>query len=293
MPADNRYAADIEAILSHRHDQGGDLWTTPDRRLVKGSPFSALECALYLLELGVPASEPVLCDVVELIFAGWQPDGRFRLYPDGAIYPCHTAGAAMALCRLGHSGDERLRKTFRHLLDTQEADGGWRCNKFSFGRGPETEHANPHPTLVALDAMRFDDAMRGSEAAARAAEFLLWHWTERRPVGPCHYGIGTLFMQVEYPFRGYNLFYYLYVLSFYRCARDDPRFREALSALEAKLRGGQVVVERVVPKLAKLAFCRKGQPSELATRRYQEALRNIGQPQTAAPINGERGTGGV
>jgi hypothetical protein len=42
----------------------------------------------------------------------------------------------------------------------------------------------------------------------RAVDFLLEHWTIRKPIGPCHYGIGTLFMQVEYPFRNYNLFIY-------------------------------------------------------------------------------------
>ena len=103
------------------------------------------------------------------------------------------------------------------------------------------------------------------------------HWRIKRPIGPCHYGIGTLFMQVEYPFRNYNLFQYLYVLSFYERARKDERFLEALAALETKLDDGRIVVERVVPKLAGLNFCRKGQPSALATRRYRELRRNLGR----------------
>lgn len=32
-------AADIQAILAHRYDQGWDYWTTEDRRLGKGAPF--------------------------------------------------------------------------------------------------------------------------------------------------------------------------------------------------------------------------------------------------------------
>ncbi|GGG06811.1 hypothetical protein [Paenibacillus aceti] len=51
---------------------------------------------------------------------------------------------------------------------------------------------------------------------------------------------------------------------------------EALEALESKLVDGQIVVERVVPKLAKLFFCKKGQPSSLATMRYREILKNLG-----------------
>ena len=108
-------------------------------------------------------------------------------------------------------------------------------------------------------------------------EFLLGHWTTRLPLGPCHYGIGTLFMQAAYPFGGYNLFPYVYVLSFYDRAKGDPRFREAFKALSEKLKDGKMVVERVVPKLASLEFCKKGQPSELATRRYREILENLGE----------------
>jgi len=38
-----------------------------------------------------------------------------------------------------------------------------------------------------------------------------------------------------------------------------------------------MAVERVVPKLSKLSFCKKGKPSELATKRYREILERIGR----------------
>lgn len=277
MAVEKQYEPDVDAILSHRYDQGGDLWTTPDRRLIKGAPFSALESVSYLLELGMEPDDPLMQEAAALIFSAWQEDGRFRLYPQGAIYPCQTANAANVLCHMGYAQDERLQKTFRHLLETQYADGGWRCNKFFFGHGPETESSNPHPTLVALDAFRFSGYRNTEPALDRAVEFLLEHWTIRKPIGPCHYGIGTLFMQVEYPFRNYNLFLYVYVLSFYDRAKEDPHFLEAFQALESKLRDGRVVVERVVPKLAKLSFCKIGEPSALATARHREILENLGE----------------
>ena len=277
MAIEKQYKNDVDAILSHRHDGGADYWTTPDRRLLKGSPFSAYNSALMLLELGMDPSEPALKEVAELFFGAWREDGRFKLYPSGAIYPCQTIHAANLLCSMGHAGDERVRATLRHLLETRHADGGWRCNNTTFGRGPETECSNPFPTLVALNAFRFSGYMDNEPALDRAAGFLLGHWEIKKPIGPCHYGIGTLFMQVEYPFYTYNLFYYLYVLSFYECAKADRRFLEALAALEARLADGQVVVERVVPKLAKLAFCRKGAPSALGTKRYREILANLGR----------------
>ena len=266
---------DINKILSHRHDNGFDLWTTPDKRLIKGAPYSTLESVMYLLELGVNPSEQLMIDTTELIFSTWKEDGRFKLYPQGAIYPCQTITAVNTLCHLGYVQDDRVQKTFKHLLASQYIDGGWRCNRFMFGRGPETECSNPFPTLMALDAFRFSDQYHNEPRLINAVNFLLKHWTIKKPIGPCHYGIGSRFMQVEYPFRNYNLFVYVYVLSFYKQAREDVRFIEALQALQAKMVDGQIVIERVSKNLAELSFCKKGQPSVLATKRYTEILQNI------------------
>lgn len=269
-----RYQADVEAILATRHDNGADFWATPDRRLSKGGPFSTLEAPALLMELGVDPSEQVLRGAAELLLSTWREDGRFRLSPSGAIYPCHTINAARVLSLLGYASDDRLQRTFDRLLETLYDDGGWRCKKFSYGRGPETESSNPGPTLAALDALRL--AGLADLAPAGAVDLLLGHWVSRKPLGPCHYGIGTLFLQVEYPFGSYNLFAYVHVLSHYDRARRDPRFQEALAALESRLVDGQIVVERVHRRLTGLTFCRKGEPTELGTARYQEILANLG-----------------
>lgn len=160
------------------------------------------------------------------------------MYPKGSIFPCQTIHAADLLCRMGYANDTRLQKTFRHLLYTQYRDGGWRCEKYFFGRGPETKYSNPHPTLTALSTFCFSDYLNNEPALDRAVDFLLEHWTIRKPIGPCHYGIGTLFMQVEYPIRNHTLFVYVYVLSFYNRAKEDKRFLEALETLESKMLDG-------------------------------------------------------
>lgn len=270
------YEQDIQAILARRQYNGADLWATPDGRLIKGSPFTTLDSATMLVELGMEESDPVLQQTAELIWSAWREDGRFKLTPQGAIYPCHTIHAARTLCHLGYAQDPRMRQTFSHLLGIQYTDGGWRCNKFSFGRGPETEFSNPGPTLMALDAFRFTNWLFSSEALDKAVEFLLNHWMVRQPLGPCHYGIGTLFMQVTYPFGAYNLFFYVYVLSFYNRAKRDARFLQALGVLQTKLVEGKIVVERPNPKLAAFTSCKKGAPSELATFRYRQILDNLG-----------------
>ncbi|MGI6004583.1 MAG: prenyltransferase [Christensenellales bacterium] len=276
MAVEKQYQPDVEAILAKRYDNGWDYWTTPDKRLIKGGPFSTLASALLLLELGMEPSAPLLKEVAGLIFSTWREDGRFKLYPQGSIYPCQTINAASVLCHLGYAPDSRLQKTFQHLFDIQHHDGGWRCNKFSFGRGPETAFSNPGPTLTALNAFRFTSFLNQEQALDKAVEFLLEHWITRQPLGPCHYGIGTLFMQPEYPFGNYNLFVYVYVLSFYNRAKEDGRFHEALKTLESKLVDGKIMVERVNRKLAGFAFCKKGEPSDLGTERYREILRNLG-----------------
>ena len=202
--------SDIEVILSHRFDLSRDIWKTSDKRFHKGSPFSIFESVLYLLELGIKPEDPLLKQCAELIFSVWQPDGRFKTYPTGTIFPCQTATALQSLCHLGYASDERLSVTFDHLLDIQQPDGGWRCNKFSFGHGPETASSNPGPTLTVL-----------------------------------------------------------------KCARSDRRILEAYQLLESKLVDGRVVVQRVVPKLANLNFCMKGEPSKHATKIFHAIQANL------------------
>lgn len=275
MAVSKQYQSDVEALLAKRHDSGWDYWTTPDRRLAKGSPFSAIDCAYILKELGMDSAETIMKETAGLILDSWREDGRFKLSPQGAIYPCQTIHAARTLARLGYASDTRLKKTFEHLLEIRHNDGGWRCNKFSFGRGPETEFSNPGPTLMALDAFRFTDIP--NKNLDQAVDFLLAHWESRIPLGPCHYGIGSLFLQVAFPFLTYNLFYYVYVLSFYDKARNDGRFLKALDTLESGMVNGRIIVERPNQKLAGFNFCKKGEASDLAMERYHEILENIGR----------------
>lgn len=266
------YEEDIQTILSYRYANGDDLWMGENQKLLKGAPFTTLDCIHYLLELSLTKEDQILQEAAAQIFSMQKEDGRFKISPTGGIYPCHTALAWNAVCNIGYADDPRARKTRQYFLDTQQSDGGWKCNKYSFGRGPETEYSTPLTTLTVLDAMRFYEAKDQKDQVNRAVEFLLQHWVLKMPISPCHYGIGSLFKQVEYPFRGYNLFYYVYILSFYPYAREDARFLEAFHMLTSKLVDGKIVVERVVPKLAKLTFCAKGKPSQLATKRYQEIV---------------------
>jgi hypothetical protein len=275
----SRYDADITAILGRRHDNGADYWATPDGRIYVGNPFSTLLSLGMLHELGVPASHEAVSGGLALILAACREDGRIRVAPKAPMYPCYTAEAARVMCRFGMRKHEAVQRTVSHLIGSAHASGGWRCNYTKFGRGPETECANPGATLYVLDVLRFlPEYQSGVKVVDRAVASLLDHWDSRKPIGPCHWGMGSLFFQVEYPFLRYNLFYYVYVLSFFDRSRGDRRFKAALAALEAKRSGdGRIIVERPHRGLKGLEFCAPGKPSELATVRYSEICENIAQ----------------
>jgi len=275
MNVREQYKSDIEFIISKRSHLGGDFWTTEDNRIGKGSPFSARDVALMLSELGFTQNDEEIAGIAARIFEALRPDGRFKISPSGSIFPCHTITALRVLCYMGFAHDKRLEKTFEHLFDIQHNDGGWRCNKVKMGKSPDLDSSNPGVTLEALDAFRYTEFLNSDERLNEAVEFLLQHWETKRPLGPCHFGIGTLFMQTEFPFLRYNLFYYCHTLSFYESARDDRRLREAVNELDKKVSDRKLVIENPNRKLAKLSFCRKGEPSELATLRYNELKRRL------------------
>ena len=269
--------SDIRAVLARRHDNGADFWSTPDGRIYVGSPFSTIASLGILYELGVGPGHEAVKGGLALILNACREDGRIRLAPKAPLYPCYTAEAARMLSRYGITRDEAFQRTVSYLVDHAHESGGWRCNFSKFGRGPETEGANPGATLYVLDCLRFlPEYLDGVEVVDRAVESLLEHWEIRRPFGPCHYGIGSLFMQVEYPFLRYNLFFYVYVLSFFSRAKGDRRFEAAFVVLESKLDAeGRLVVERPHRGLKELRFCAKNQSSDLATARYREIRQNL------------------
>ncbi len=267
---------DVDAVLEHRHGNGGDFWASADGRLAVGSPFSTLEALLSLHELRVGPRHEAVRGAVQLLLDAWREDGRYRLGPSGTLQPCHTANAARILCRFGRSGDGKVQRSLEQLLSVQHQDGGWRCSNAPLGRSPESDASNPGVTLFVLDLFRFCADDLPLRAQNRAIDAVLGHWQVRRPMGPCNFGIGTLFMQTEYPFFRYNLFYYVYVLSFFKRARRHRCFGEALKLLENKLDSRRrMIIERPNRKMAKLNLCAKGQPSAAATRRFREIEQNL------------------
>ena len=264
--------SDVDTILSHRHANGADYWAAPEGKIYVGNPFSTVGALLILHELEVSAEHEAVRGALELVLAACREDGRIRVGPKTPMYPCYTAEAARAAARFGLAETPAMRRTADYLARSVHEDGGWRCNFTKFGKGPETQSSNPGATLNVLDFLRhYPEYREGNPVADGAVRTLLDHWTSRMPMGPCHWGIGSKFFQLEYPFLRYNLFYFVYVLSFFRIAVSDARFREAFLELRTKLDAdGSVVVENPHRRLGRLGFCRRGEPSTAASVRFSE-----------------------
>lgn len=267
---------DLDCILSKRYDNGFDYWATADKKVGVGGVFSTLSALITLSDLGVSSEHEAIVGGSELLLSLIKSDGRIKISPKGSIYPCHMAVAAVALCKNGYSNHEKVKRMLNYLISNQHWDGGWRCKKFIYGNGPETEYSNPGVTLMVLDALRMSKIRFDSNDLNKAVKSLLNHWETKTPIGPCHFGIGSQFMKIEYPFLRYNIFYFAYVLSFYEIAVNDKRFKEVLSIIESKIDDKEmIIVERPNSKLSKLEFCKKNEPSSHATNRYKEILKNI------------------
>jgi len=167
------YQTDVEILLERQQDNGADFWATPDGRWGVGSPFSTFDSAIIMTELGIARSDPIIKGIAGTMLDSWQDDGRFRPAPKGAVYPCHTANAARAHCRLGFAKDRRLKQTFEQLFDHQHDHGGWRCNTVRLGKSPVTDASNPGVTLSALDAFRFNPHLNQNKRLDQAVKFLL------------------------------------------------------------------------------------------------------------------------
>lgn len=265
----------FEKLLSVRYSNGFDFWATPEGKLGIEKPISTLTALLVMSELRIPKDHEALRGAAELVIRSVKKDGRVKIAPKGSIYPCHNALAAAALCRNGYFDNEESERLLSHLASDRNTDGGWRCKKFFYGRGPETEFSNPGVTLLALDAFRCTRQEHELNEFDDAVETLLDHWTIRTPIGPCHFGIGKQFMQLEYPFYRYNLFYYVYVLSFYRKAVRDYRFIEALNMLKGKLdQNGNIIIEKIKPQLQQLGIYKLGEIYDEANERFDELIIN-------------------
>ena len=271
------YSAEIKSILKQKDQSGGLFWSREDGDIHAPHGASTIDTIEVLGELGANIKEfPILSEAVEFLFKYQTSDGSFKYSNTSSKLPCMTARILAALGRVGGFQDSRTEKSCQQLLETQSPDGGWRCNTVKLGKSPETDASNPGTTLYILDAFRYrENSKEDIEKLDKGIDFLLKHWTTKKPLGPCTFGIGNRFLKVEYPFLRYNLFYYVYTLSFYSKARLDDRFQDAYQSLLKKTKNGKMILENPHRHWREYEFARKGRISELATLRWEEIEQNL------------------
>ena len=267
----------IEKIIQRQHDNGGQFWSRKDGDIHAPFGSSTIDTLFVLGEIEYSINDnPQIADAIDFIFLYQTTDGCFKYSPKSSKLPCMTARIIAGLGRLGLKNDTRIEKSFNWMLDTQWDDGGWRCPTVKLGKSPLTDASNPGTTLYVLDAFRFrNNSADDLDKLNKGVDFLLQHWDIRQPIGPCNFGIGTTFMKLEYPFLRYNLFYYVYVLSFYEIAKNDKRFRDAYNRLQDKVKGDKLIPENPHKAWKEFDFARKGEISDFGTKRLIEIKKNI------------------
>ncbi|MEZ4627251.1 MAG: hypothetical protein R2912_03855 [Eubacteriales bacterium] len=113
-----------------------------------------MEASYVLAELGCPPDEPTLDAAATLIWNTQRADGRFAPVRKAAYSPAIRSMRQRRCVTWASRLIRDWKNLHDHLLEAQYVDGGWRCNKFFYGRGPETGF-EPGPTLTALDAFLY------------------------------------------------------------------------------------------------------------------------------------------
>ena len=274
------YSEEIQVIFDKQEENGGPFWSREDGDVHAPHGSSTIDTMEVLGELGTKTKKhPTLLKAIDFLFEYQNVDGSFKYSKASSKLPSMTARIPAALARLGVGKDKRAEKGYYQLLDSQCSDGGWRCNTVRIGKSRETDASNPGTTLYVLDAFRFrSNSPKEIKQLNKGVDFLLNHWETKSPLGPCDFGIGSRFLRIEFPFLRYNLFYYVYALSFYKHAREDPRFLDAYKALWVKTRNEEVIPENPHRAWRTFHFAKTGQVSKLATKCWLEIKKNMKEP---------------
>lgn len=259
-----------------RNINGGTVWDRKDGNIYAPIGFSTIDVLSVLGDIGIKYNEySIIKDAIEKMMSYYdEKKGMFQYVQKGSKLPCITAKILNTLQKLEYH-NSILENSFRLFLETQDCDGGWRCATVKIGKSDSTDASNPGTTLYVLDAFKHREYSRKeNEKIDEAVLFLLKHWETKKPLGPCEFGIGTQFMKTEYPFIRYNLFYYLYVLSFYEKAKKDKRFKEAFKMLKAKETEKGIQIEHPNKNWKNILFSESNQ-CDISNIKYKQLIENI------------------
>lgn len=185
-----------------------------------------------LVELGVPSSDERVWLAIDSLLDWLNGEPLFNTVNGLARMHASIPGNAVAYsCRLGVSGDLRVRALVDVLLQTQWPDGGWNCDQ-----NPDARRSSFYESLATLwgliEYAKATGDIEVSHAVDRGVELFL----ERRLFRSKSSGevIDPEWLRLHYPaYWHYDILQALTILS--RADKlSDPRVAEALDILESK-----------------------------------------------------------
>jgi len=242
----------------------------------------------FIADLGLNVNDLPVKKIIAKVMEHRSDQGPFQLPMN---IPTHFGGSgedewAWALCdapvilasliQMGMHEDPHIQ-TAMEYLNGLVRDNGWPCavspelGKF---RGPgRKDDPCPYATLVMLKALAYVPELRDSKSAKIGVESLLSLWDESREQHPYMFFMGTDFRKLKAPLFWYDILHVLDVLSYFKWARKDKRFKEMLKVVESKADGnGQYIPESIWTAWKDWDFGQKKTPSKGLTLFVQRIL---------------------
>lgn len=253
-------------------------------------PFHKLA---FIADLGLNVDDAPVKKIAKKVMEHQSAQGPFQLTTN---VPTHFGGSgkdtwAWALCdapilvsalvKMGMGDDKRVQIAVQYL-DGLVRDNGFPCavspelGKF---RGPgRKEDPCPFATLAMLKVISRVPELREGKSAKIGAETLLSLWDESKERHPYMFFMGTDFRKLKAPMFWYDILHVLDILSHFKWARKDERFKEMLGVVKAKADDeGRYIPKSIWTVWKDWDFCQKKIPSQGLTFFVQRVLKRASE----------------
>ena len=263
--------AKIQSLLTELTDWPGTVLSSHK------SASQSFHKLAFIADLGLNINDSPVKKIADKVMKHQSSQGPFQLTMN---IPTHFNGSgedewAWALCdapivvsalvQMGLGSDKRVMSAVEHL-DGLVRDNGWPCavspelGKF---RGPgRKDDPCPYATLVMLKVLAHVPELHDSKSAKIGVETLLSLWDESIKRHPYMFFMGTDFRKLKAPLFWYDILHVLDVLSHFKWARKDKRFKEMLKLVESKAdEDGRYIPESIWTAWKDWDFSQKKIPS--------------------------------
>jgi hypothetical protein len=277
----------IQSLLTELNDWPGAVLNSHKSA---SQPFHKLA---FIADLGLNVNDAPVKKIAKKVMEHQSEQGPFQLTTN---VPTHFGGSgkdtwAWALCdapilvstlvKMGLENDKRVQTAVQYL-DGLLSENGWPCavspelGKF---RGPgRKEDPCPFATLAMLKLISRVPELHEGKSAKIGVETLLSLWENSKEQHPYIFYMGTDFRKLKAPMFWYDILHVLDILSQFKWARKDKRFKEILSVVEAKADGdGRYTPESIWTAWKDWDFSQKKVTSRGLTFFVQQILNRVSE----------------